>query len=264
IRRESTSTTAPKAPLTRSFHMKPKRSCPGVPKMYMTSDSSTATRPKSIATVVVVLVATCPRLSTDSPTVVIAASVVNGVMSEIAPTNVVLPTPKPPATTILTGTGAGDVALGAVSESTNTFDQSRDEVDVLGDTETREKCLQQTVDDQIGCHHADDTERQLQSGGQLGNRKDLRPAEMHDRGALERQGARVRAVGRDLEHRFDLEMDRALRAPAGDRIGPHDRCLRRRRLVDGDRLFGGRHGAQEERANQCRFGLLLVHCRVTP
>ena len=33
---------------------------------------------------------------------VISASVVSGVISETAPTKVVLPTPKPPATTILT------------------------------------------------------------------------------------------------------------------------------------------------------------------
>src|SRR4051794_16726408 len=134
--------------------MKPKRSCPGVPKMYITSDSSTATRPKSIATVVVVFVPTSPRLSTDSPSVVIAASVVNGAMSEIAPTKVVLPTPKPPATTILTGTGAGVARVGTVSESTNTFDQSRDEVDVFGDTETREERFQQAFDDQVGGDHA--------------------------------------------------------------------------------------------------------------
>src|SRR5262245_15670468 len=62
-------------------------------------------RPKSIATVVPVLPATAPTLSTPRPSTVISASVRNGSISEIAPTNVVLPTAKPPATTIFIATG---------------------------------------------------------------------------------------------------------------------------------------------------------------
>src|SRR5512132_1268297 len=46
------------------------------------------------------LVSSIPRLA-----VVMAASVVSGAISETAPTRVVLPTPKPPAMTILTGVG---------------------------------------------------------------------------------------------------------------------------------------------------------------
>jgi hypothetical protein len=98
--------------------MKPKRSWPGVPKMYSTMLLSIVTRPKSMATVVVVLVVTAPASSTCAPTEVMAASVVSGGISEIAPTSVVLPTPKPPATTILTGIGVlrtGSVGA-AVSE----------------------------------------------------------------------------------------------------------------------------------------------------
>ncbi len=60
------------------------------------------TRPKSIATVVVVLSGTWDRSSTPSLAAVITASVVSGVISETDPTKVVLPTPKPPATTIFT------------------------------------------------------------------------------------------------------------------------------------------------------------------
>ena len=41
-----------------------------------------------------------------------AASVVSGTISETAPTKVVLPTPKPPAMTILTGVGAVDSPAG--------------------------------------------------------------------------------------------------------------------------------------------------------
>ncbi len=57
-------------------------------------------RPKSMATVVVSLPGTLDGSSMPTPAAVISASVVSGVISEIAPTRVVLPTPKPPATTI--------------------------------------------------------------------------------------------------------------------------------------------------------------------
>src|SRR6478735_4691233 len=72
-------------------------------------------RPKSMATVVVVLVATLDVSSTPSLTLVRAASVVSGSISEMDPTNVVLPTAKPPATTILTGIGAGPVGESSVT-----------------------------------------------------------------------------------------------------------------------------------------------------
>src|SRR3954451_7233087 len=62
-------------------------------------------RPKSIATVVVVLLRTWVRSSIPSDSSVIRASVLSGGISETAPTNVVLPTPNPPAMMILTGTG---------------------------------------------------------------------------------------------------------------------------------------------------------------
>src|SRR5919199_5552815 len=57
-------------------------------------------RPKSIATVVVVLPGTCRLSSTPTPADVMIASVVSGVISETDPTSVVLPTPNPPAMTI--------------------------------------------------------------------------------------------------------------------------------------------------------------------
>src|SRR3954471_12969577 len=64
-------------------------------------------RPKSIATVVVVLRSeTPPASSTPTECSVIAASVERGSMSEMEPMKVVLPTAKPPATTILTTVGA--------------------------------------------------------------------------------------------------------------------------------------------------------------
>lgn len=68
------------------------------------------TQPKSIATVVVVLALPSPGSSTPMPALVISASVVSGAISEIAPTVVVLPTPKPPAMRSLTGMGGAAVA----------------------------------------------------------------------------------------------------------------------------------------------------------
>src|SRR3954453_16706358 len=57
-------------------------------------------RPKSMAAVVVVLSPVWVRSSMPADADVITASVRSGLISETAPTNVVLPTPKPPATTI--------------------------------------------------------------------------------------------------------------------------------------------------------------------
>jgi hypothetical protein len=89
--------------------MNQKRSCPGVPNRYSTRSESSVIRPKSMATVVVVLSGSLDRSSMPTLAEVMTASVVRGVISETAPTRVVLPTPKPPATTILTACGAGEL-----------------------------------------------------------------------------------------------------------------------------------------------------------
>jgi hypothetical protein len=78
------------------------------------------TQPKSIATVVVVFADDGPGSSTPTDTAVISASVVSGAISEIAPTVVVLPTPKPPATMIFTGMG------GESGDRTESTDHSHD------------------------------------------------------------------------------------------------------------------------------------------
>ncbi len=64
-------------------------------------------RPKSKATVVVLLDATPSRLSMPTLASVMISSVVSGSISLTAPTKVVLPTPKPPATRSLTEVGSG-------------------------------------------------------------------------------------------------------------------------------------------------------------
>ncbi len=53
-----------------------------------------------MATVVVTLFGVADRSSMPTLASVITASVVNGTISDTEPTKVVLPTPKPPATTI--------------------------------------------------------------------------------------------------------------------------------------------------------------------
>lgn len=57
-------------------------------------------RPKSMATVVVVLRSTAPVSSTFWPSSLSSSSVRSGRISLTAPTRVVLPTPNPPATRI--------------------------------------------------------------------------------------------------------------------------------------------------------------------
>ncbi len=64
-------------------------------------------RPKSIATVVVVLFSTPSRLSVSALMVVRSSSVLSGAISLTAPTKVVFPTPNPPATRILSAVGKG-------------------------------------------------------------------------------------------------------------------------------------------------------------
>ncbi len=61
-----------------------------------------------MATVVVVLSVRWVRSSTCAPASVITASVRRGTISDTEPTKVVLPAPKPPATTILTDVVATD------------------------------------------------------------------------------------------------------------------------------------------------------------
>src|SRR6266513_5799275 len=67
-------------------------------------------RPKSMATVVVVFSGTFDMSSRSVLAEVMMASVVSGVISDTDPTNVVLPTPNPPATTIFTDVMAGSAA----------------------------------------------------------------------------------------------------------------------------------------------------------
>src|SRR6202453_831021 len=107
--------------------MNQNRCCPGVPNMYSTRSFSRVIRPKSIATVVVFLSGTWDRSSTSVEATVMTASVVSGVISDTEPTNVVLPTPKPPATTIFTdvmaGSATSETALALAKSTEHHFHQ---------------------------------------------------------------------------------------------------------------------------------------------
>jgi hypothetical protein len=70
-------------------------------------------RPKSMATVVVVLCSTPEVSSTSSPSTDRVSSVRSGSISLTAPTSVVLPAPNPPATTIFTAVGMAPAGLGS-------------------------------------------------------------------------------------------------------------------------------------------------------
>src|SRR3954452_1336557 len=111
-------------------------------------------RPKSMATVVVSLPGTLDASSTPWPAEVMTASVVSGSISETAPTSVVLPTPKPPATTIF----AEVISLGrapARSELAKSTQHPFQQIHPL-----REACLgsgavqrEQPVGDHVGDQH---------------------------------------------------------------------------------------------------------------
>src|SRR4051812_1636735 len=131
MRRASTMTRAPRAPCDRSCHMNPKRSWPGVPNRYSFRPSSMVIQPKSSATVVDILAGTSPARSISAATDVIAASVVSGVISEITDTAVVLPTPKPPAMTIFTGTGGRCAPASSSADGFESTDYPLDQVRVL-------------------------------------------------------------------------------------------------------------------------------------
>src|SRR5215203_1350851 len=184
IRRGSISTTAPRAPRQMSSHMKPNRSWPGVPNRYMTRVSSTVMRPKSMATVVVVLPWIWLVSSMPVDAEVIAASVRSGSISEIAPTNVVFPTPNPPAMTNLTDVmrvavvsavdctarNLSGCGVGRQLDRPDPFDHLGEhrELDLhrIGVVHVEQPCGYEVV----GKDH-DDADDEVEVGGDLGNRQ---------------------------------------------------------------------------------------------
>src|SRR6476620_8893613 len=115
-----------------------------------------------MATVVVTFSGVWVRSSTPAATEVMDASVVSGSISEMAPTVVVLPTPKPPAITIFTGNGgrggspsaSTDRAPG-VGDSSKTIDNPAQNSDITVGAGLRCVQGQLTVGAQIVGEHPD-------------------------------------------------------------------------------------------------------------
>src|SRR5579875_2901229 len=208
------------APWMRSSHMNQNRCWPGVPNRYRIRPASRVTRPKSIATVVVVLSGVCVRSSTISLAEVMTASVVSGVISDTEPTKVVLPTPKPPATTIFTDVIAASVvspaaALELAKSTEHPFEQVevRTSMLMVGLVDP-DQALHRHVRDQ----DPGDTERHPEHRRYLRDRPPV-PAESQDGLALRAQRGEVPClIVRGRDHGLDLQLVPGLRPAAGDRV----------------------------------------------
>src|SRR5215467_8385181 len=141
-------------------------------------------RPKSMATVVVVLPGTWRVSSTPTPAEVMIASVVSGVISDTEPTSVVLPTPKPPAMRIFADVTRpdGGRAMSEPPKSTqHPLKQFRpDRVRTVAVERRRLVHRHQTVGGHIGDDHARHAQRQLHARGDLGERLETTIAERRD------------------------------------------------------------------------------------
>src|SRR5262245_3113735 len=120
-----------------------------------------------MATVVVVLAATPLTSSMPRDSVVIGASVVSGVISDTAPTKVVLPTPNPPEMTIFTEMGSGTSATPQAAQQAFEHFGARSAVDRVGHAVDREV----PVRVQIRHQHPGHAEGDLQPGRDLGHRQ---------------------------------------------------------------------------------------------
>src|SRR5690606_7370493 len=240
--RVSTSTTAPTAPSARSFHSGQNRFCPGAPNKYSTISSEIVMRPKSRATVVVSLRSRPLRSSTPSLATVISSSLVSGGISLTAPTKVVFPTPKPPATTSFTGIGAALSFPGA--RVPGWLESAKPTVyllqDVSADFSTRRAHEDRAMFEQVAAKHPDHTRGLGHHRGEL--RDGHRPVARVQyalvfRGELEPRRFRPGLDGDDLR---GLIEPRAIAwgSATRDRVGPdyRSRFLVIPRLVHGQVL----------------------------
>src|SRR5215469_348949 len=214
------------APWIRSSHMNQNRCWPGVPNRYKIRPASSVTRPKSMATVVVVLSGVWLRSSRPSLAVVMTASVVSGVISETEPTNVVLPTPKPPATTIFTDVIAVSVAVDCtVLELPKSTEHPFEQVNIRATL-----CMVDLVypDQSFHRHVRDEDTRDAQRHPQ--HRRDFRdrppvtaePQNGLTLGAEHRQVPRL--IVRRRDHRLDLKLVTGLGPSAGHCIRTDERA----------------------------------------
>src|SRR3954470_14659850 len=159
-------------------------------------------RPKSMATVVVPLRGTAARSSMPSDWLVTSASVRSGMISETVPTRVVLPTPKPPATTIFV-----EAAVRESLERAKSTERPFDQVPTFG---VRRVLLDGRLHpdlaelDEVGEQHPDDPDGHRHERGDLGHRAAV--ADLEDAGEvrLHRAGAgRAEAAQGRLDGQLD-------------------------------------------------------------
>src|SRR5215212_7859277 len=181
-------------------------------------------RPKSMATVVVVLCGVADRSSTPTLAWVMTASVRSGMISETAPTKVVLPAPNPPDTTIFVE------RVGRPSEPLKATEHPPQECGVTfvtcgrgGSHHLDESQLHHVSDD-----HAGDSQWSLQADGDLCDRHRAL-AELDDGGVLRRQKPGDRRVDRVRgrhDESFEVEVMHGTGTPAGPCIRTHHRRWR--------------------------------------
>src|SRR5262249_51951237 len=196
------------------------------------SPASRVTRPKSIATVVVVLSGTADRSSTPAEAAVITASVVSGVISDTDPTKVVLPTPNPPATTIFT-----DVIAPAAAPSGGPARPGGRGLELAKSTEhpfqqvkipAAVRVVELVHPHQPPPRNARDQpppppKRHPQHRRNLRHRPPI-PAKPQNRLTLRRQHRQIpRLIMRRRHHRLDRQLIPRLGPPPGHRVRPHQR-----------------------------------------
>src|SRR5690349_6374844 len=103
-----------------------------------------------------------------SDSLVTRASVRSGLISDTEPTRVVLPTPKPPATTIFVEAVARPPALERTSSTEGPFNQIQS---LIARRAVGHRCLHPHVAllHQVPEEHADDADRHLEGGRHLGD-----------------------------------------------------------------------------------------------
>src|SRR5829696_6816472 len=191
--------TAPTAPLASSSHMNQKRDWPGVPNRYRISCSSTVMRPKSMATVVVVL----------------------------SGTKAVLPAPNPPATRTLSGISSRLVGGGRRRVSTRTESIEQPSQDLMTGAAVAvggswQVDLQVAAVGEVAHKHPGHPDRHPQGGADLG--EGLGPgAHLDDGPRLHLEGG---AGGKGQPGGGDHRLQRELLAggsgpPTGERVDRH-------------------------------------------
>src|SRR6188508_1510828 len=160
----------------------------------------------------------CDRSSKPADAVVIVASERSGSISEMALTKVDLPTPNPPATTILTGIFpplAGMRGSEVADTVEDPFEEACERLLLLRGVQHH--C---TVGDEIGDEHAGHADRDLESGGDLDQRH-RRLDELDDLGGLPPVGTEVlRRTGGGLDLSFETDLGFRCGAATDHGVGP--------------------------------------------